>query len=261
VNLYITDANNERVRKVDALSNVITTVAGTGVAGYSGDGGLATNAELNFPDGVALDGDGNLYIGDALNNRIRKVTVATSLITTVAGNGTGGYSGDGGPATSAELNFPSRPSLDTSGNLYIADYQNNRIRRVDASTGFITTVAGNGVAGYSGDGGVASGAELNGPVSVTVDAAGNLYVGDVNNARIRAVNTTGSQTILLGVSIQPGEIETVAGNGLIGYSGDGGAATNAEIDFPTGLEVDGLGNLYFADAENNVIRRIVGQLQ
>jgi sugar lactone lactonase YvrE len=258
VNLYITDANNQRVRKVDALTGIITTLAGTGVAGYSGDGGPATSAELNFPDGVGLDGDGNLYIGDALNNRIRKVTAATGVITTVAGNGVAGYSGDGGQATNAELNFPSRPALDAAGNLYIADYQNNRIRRVDTSTGIIATVVGNGVGGFSGDGGLATIAELNGPISVTVDALGNLYIGDINNARIRVVNTTTNEETVLGTTIQPGNIVTVAGDGIVGYAGDNGAATDAEINFPTGLLVDTQGNLYFADANNNVVRRISG---
>jgi len=261
VNLYITDANNNRIRKVNAVTGVITTVAGNGLAGFSGDGGPATSAELNFPDGVALDSMENVYIGDARNNRIRKLDVTIGVITTVAGNGTAGFSGDGGLATNAELNFPSRPALDGLGNVYIADFQNNRLRRVDATTNIITTVAGNGLAGYSGDGGPATAAQLNGPISVTVDAAGNLYIGDIYNERIRVVNTTTNPMTLLGVSVQPGDIATVAGNGLAGYLGDGGPAISAQVNFPTGLLINAQGNLYFADANNNVVRRVTGQLQ
>jgi sugar lactone lactonase YvrE len=236
-------------------------VAGNGISGFSGDGGPATSAELNFPDGVGLDSEGNLYIGDAANNRIRKINVTTGVITTVAGNGFAGYAGDGGLATNAELNFPSRPAIDNFGNIYIADYSNNRVRKVDASTNIITTVAGDGTAGYSGDGGSAAYAQLNGPLSVTVDAAGNLYIGDLNNERIRVVNTTTNQATLLGVTIQPGEIETVAGNGITGYAGDGGSALNAYLNFPTGLLIDPQGNLYFADANNNAVRLVTGQLE
>lgn len=261
VNLYITDANNNRIRKVDSSTGLITTVAGNGISGFSGDGGPATSAELNFPDGVGLDSEGNLYIGDAANNRIRKINVTTGVITTVAGNGFAGYAGGGGLATNAELNFPSRPAIDNFGNIYIADYSNNRVRKVDASTNIITTVAGDGTAGYSGDGGSAAYAQLNGPLSVTVDAAGNLYIGDLNNERIRVVNTTTNQATLLGVTIQPGEIETVAGNGITGYAGDGGSALNAYLNFPTGLLIDPQGNLYFADANNNAVRLVTGQLE
>ena len=261
VNLYITDANNNRIRKVNAVTGVITTVAGNGTAGFSGDGGPATGAELNFPDGVGLDSAENLYIGDALNNRVRKLNVSTGIITTVAGNGVAGFAGDGGLATNAELNFPSRPALDTPGNLYVADYQNNRLRRIDASTNIITTIAGNGTSGYSGDGGLASIAQLNGPLTVTVDQTGNVYIGDINNERIRVVNTTSNPISLLGVTIQPGNIQTAAGNGFAGYSGDGGPATSAQLNFPTGVLIDAQGNLYFADANNSVVRLITGQLQ
>ena len=260
-NLYITDANNNRIRKVDVGTGVITTVAGTGTAGFAGDGGPATNAELNFPDGVALDAAQNVFIGDAGNNRIRKLEVATGIITTVAGDGVAGYAGDGGLATNAELNFPSRPALDSQGNIYIADYQNNRVRRVDASTNIIMTIAGTGIAGFSGDGGAAASAQLSGPISVALDASGNLYIGDINNERIRVVNTTMDPASLLGITLQPGEIETAAGNGLAGYSGDGSLATSAQVNFPTGLLIDIQGNLYLADANNNVVRRVTGQLQ
>lgn len=259
VNLYITDANNERIRKVDAISDEITTVAGNGTAGFSGDGGPATSAELNFPDGVALDTNGNLYIGDARNNRIREVALSSGTITTVAGNGAPGYSGDGSLATNAELDFPSRPFVDAAGNIYIADYQNNRVRKVNVTTGIVTTIVGTGVAGYAGDGGSATSAELNGPLSVAVDSSGVLYIADVNNERIRAVNTTANPLTVFGVAIQPGQIQTVVGNGQAGYYGDGGAGTNAEVNSPTGLMIDSAGSLYFADAHNNVVRKVIGQ--
>jgi sugar lactone lactonase YvrE len=256
-NFYITDAGNARVRKVDATTLVITTVAGNGTPGFSGDGGPAINAQLNFPDAVALDGSGNLYIGDALNNRIRKVSLTTGVITTVAGNGTPGYGGDGGLATNAELQFPSRAVLDAAGNLYIADFRNNRVRRVDATTGVIVTVAGTGTAGYSGDAGPARSAELNGPLSVMVDTAGNLYIADVFNARIRVVNTGRSPITVAGFVIQPGNILTIAGNGVVGYQGDGGPATSAQLNIPTGLVLDSAGNLYFGDSGNNVVREVI----
>jgi sugar lactone lactonase YvrE len=237
-------------------TGIITTVAGNGIAGFSGDGGPATSTELNFPDGVGLDASDNVYIGDALNNRVRKLDVTTGIITTVAGTGVAGFSGDGGLGTNAELNFPSRPALDAAGNLYIADFQNNRVRRVDATTHVIVTVAGTGTAAYSGDGGPARDADLSGPISVTVDTSGNLYVGDTNNARIRVVNTGTNTITVAGIAIQPATIVTIAGNGIIGYLGDGGPATNAELNFPTGLLLDPAGNLYFADAKSNVVRAI-----
>jgi sugar lactone lactonase YvrE len=259
VNLYITDSNNERIRKVDALTDEITTVAGNGTTGFSGDGGPATSAQFNFPDGVALDSNGNLYVGDAYNNRIREVTISTRDITTVAGDGTPGYAGDGGIATNSELDFPSRPFIDSAGDIYIADFQNNRVRKVDASNGIITTIAGDGVAGFAGDGGAATIAELNGPLSVALDPSGVLYIADVNNERIRAVNTTANSVTVMGVTIQPGQIKTVVGNGHAGYYGDGGSGTNAEVYFPTGLTIDSAGNLYFADEHNNVVRKVIRQ--
>jgi sugar lactone lactonase YvrE len=258
LNLYIADSDNERVRRVNSVTDVIVTIAGNGAAGFSGDGGPATSAELNFPNGEAIDGNGDLFIADSLNNRVRKLTVATGVITTVAGDGASGYSGDGGVATSAELSFPSRPFIDSNENIYIADYGNNRVRRVDANTGVITTIAGNGTAGYSGDGGAATSAELNGPLSIVIDSSGVLYIAEVNNSRIRAVNTTSNPITALGVTIQPGQIETVVGTGVVGYAGNAGPATGAKIDFPTGLSVDSYGNLFFADSHNNVVRKVIG---
>lgn len=257
VNLYVTDAGNERIRKINALTYAITTVAGNGTAGFSGDGGLATSAELDFPDGVAIDSNGNLFIGDALNNRIRELTIATGDIATVAGDGAGGYSGDGGAATNAELDFPSRPFIDSAGDIYIADYKNNRIRKVNAATGIITTIAGNGTPGYSGDGGKATSAELNGPLSLALDASGVLYIADTGNERIRAVNTTANPITVLGIAIPAGQIQTVVGSGTAGYRGDGGPATAAQINSPTGLTFDLQGNLIFADANNDVVRKVI----
>ena len=221
-NLYIVDNGNNRIRKVDS-AGVISTVAGNGTEGYSGDGGAAVGAQLYYPNGVALDGSGNLYIAEWNNHRIRKVDSA-GVITTVAGNGTEGYSGDGGAAVGAQLYYPNGVALDGSGNLYIADFGNHRIRKVD-SAGVITTVAGNGTEGYSGDGGAAVGAQLNGPVGVAVDGAGNLYIADTFNNRIRKVDSAGV-------------ISTVAGNGADGYSGDGGAAVGAQLNAPYGLALD-----------------------
>ena len=222
-------------------NSIISTVAGNGTSGYSGDGGAATNAELYYPPGVAVDATGNLFIADSGNNRIRKVGI-NGIITAVAGNGTNGYSGDGGAATNAELNDPSGVAVDATGNLLIADFENNVIRKV-GTNGIITTVAGNGTAGYSGDGGAATNAELDNPWDVAVDATGNLFIADVGNDVIREVGTNGITT-------------TVAGNGAAGYSGDGGTATNAELFYPERVAVDVTGNLLIADFENNVIRKV-----
>jgi hypothetical protein len=251
-NLYAADKNNSLIRKVTAATGLISTVAGNGTAGYSGDGAAATSAELNFPTGVAVDGAGNLYIADQSNHRIRKVTAATGLISTVAGTGTGGYvaSQDTGTtaATSAELRFPYAVAVDGAGNLFIADYTNQRIRKVTAATGFISTVAGNGTGGYvaSQDTGTmaATSAELQYPQGVAVDGAGNLYIGDSYNQRIRKVTAA------------TGFISTVAGNGTAGYTSDGIAATSAELNYPAGVAVDGAGDLYVADVSNNRIRKV-----
>jgi uncharacterized protein (TIGR03437 family) len=242
-NIYIADEYNNVIRKVAAATGIITTVAGDGTQGYSGDGGPATGAQLGVPLGVAVDGSGNLYIADSLYNRIRKVTAATGIITTVAGGGSA-YPGDGGPATSARV-FPSGVAVDGSGNLYIAEFYGSVIRKVTAATGIITTVAGNGTPGYSGDGGPASSAQLDQPQGVAVDGSGNLYIAD-NNAAIRKV------------AAATGIITTVAGAALInGYSGDGGPATSAHLNYPHGVAVDGSGNVYVADTSNNAIRMLV----
>jgi len=188
-NLYIADVSNHRIRKVDK-NGIITTVAGNGLTyygsgGFSGDGGLATLAQLNSPQDVAIDSIGNIYIADNGNQRVRKVDT-NGIITTVAGNGMKGYNGDGGIAINAKLNSPVSIALDAKGNLYIADYDNHRVRKVN-SNGIITTVAGNGIAGYNGDGGIATAAQLSSPIAVTVDNSGNLIISDYANNRIRKV--------------------------------------------------------------------------
>ncbi|MEI6821811.1 MAG: T9SS type A sorting domain-containing protein, partial [Bacteroidota bacterium] len=243
-NIYIADQNNQRVRKVTASTGIISTVAGNGTTGFTGDGGAATSAELYYPTGVALDASGNIYIADIFNQRIRKVTASTGIITTVAGNGTSGFAGDGGAATSAELYYPTGVALDASGNIYIADYGNNRIRKVTASTGIITTVAGNGTSGFAGDESAATSAELYNPTRVAIDASGNIYIADYLNQRIRKVTAS------------TGIITTVAGNGTTGFTGDGGAATSAELYYPTGVALDASGNIYIADQSNQRVRKV-----
>jgi sugar lactone lactonase YvrE len=244
-NLFIADTGNSRIRKVDT-TGTITTVAGTGTNGFSGDGGPATSAQLSTPLGVAVDPASNLFIADSWNNRIRKVDTA-GTITTVAGNGTGGFSGDGGPATKAEFSGPSDVAVDPAGNLFIADQYNQRIRKVD-TTGTITTVAGNGTNGFSGDGGPATGAQLGGPSGVAVDAAGDLFIADTGNNRIRTVDTAGTIATIAGNGI--------AGSGFAGFSGDGGPATSAQLNDPSGVTVDAAGNLFIVDTNNERIRKI-----
>ncbi len=236
-NLYIADQLNNRIRKVSP-DGTITTVAGKGTTGYSGDGSAATSAELYHPCGLALDSAGNLYIADAASNVIRKLSTS-GTITTVAGNQTAGYAGDGGAATSASLYEPLGVAVDAAGNIYIADSFNSRIRMV--ANGTISTLAGNGFTGRSGDGGAATSASLNRPQGVTVDTAGNLYIADTDNHVVRKVAVDGT-------------ISTVAGNGTWGYSGDGGPATQAALFYPKSVAVDAAGNLYIVDTFNSRIR-------
>jgi len=239
-NIFIADYYNHCIRKVD-VTGIITTVAGTGTAGYSGDTGLATSANLNYPTGVFVDGAGNIFIADYYNHCIRKVDV-TGTITTVAGTGTAGYNGDDISATSANLYYPYGVCVDSSGNIFIADRENHRIRKVDTS-GTITTVAGTGTAGYSGDGGSATSALLNYPFGVCVDASGNIFIADRENHRIRKVDTSGI-------------ITTVAGTGTAGYNGDDISATSANLYYPYGVCVDSSGNIFIADCSNNRIRKV-----
>jgi uncharacterized protein (TIGR03437 family) len=238
-NIYFADSNNNRVRKLSGGN--VTTIAGNGLLSYSGDGGGATSAQINAPLGVAVDGSGNLYIADTANNVVRRVS-ASGSISTFAGNGTAGFGGDGGSPTGAQLNGPQGLAVDSSGNLYIADTQNNRVRKI--SGGSITTVAGTGTAGFGGDGGAPGGAQLNLPMGVAFDGSGNLYIAEFGNNRVR--------------KISGGSIATVAGTGVFGYSGDGSAATSAQLNGPESVAVDSLGNLYIADSANNAVRRVTG---
>ena len=279
-NLYITDTNDRRIRKVDS-SGAISTIAGTGVEGYSGDGGPAVEAQLSYPACLVVDAAGNLFFSESFDNRIRRVD-SSGTISTVAGTGVEGFSGDGGPATQAQLARPSGVAVDTAGNLFIADTRNRRIRKVDSSgnistfaalpgasqgmefdaagnlfyadstkssvrrvdpSGAITTIAGIGRWGFSGDGGPATQAALHAPDDVAVDAAGNLYIADENNHRIRKVDSSGI-------------ITTIAGSGDRGFSGDGGPATQAQLARPSGVAVDTAGNLYIADHDNRRIRKV-----
>jgi sugar lactone lactonase YvrE len=239
-NLYVSDALNQRIRKIDA-AGAITTIAGNGVAGFSGDNGAAVSAQLSNPLGVAVGPTGTVYVADAGNNRVRAIDGGGRIVT-VVGTGTAGFAGDGSAAASARLNAPSGIAVDAAGVLYIADAGNNRVRKVDAS-GVITTVAGSGVAGSSGDGASAIAAQLSGPLGVTIDAAGNLFIADEGNSRIRKVNLAGI-------------ITTVAGNGVAGSTGDGGQAAQASLNHPRGVAVDNAGTIYIGDTRNIRVRRV-----
>ena len=243
-NIYITDRRNHRIRKVDATTGTITTIAGTGESGFNQDGGPATQAQLYYPEDVAVDGAGDIYIADTNNRRIRRVDATTGTITTVAGTGVQGHGGDGGPATQAQLYFPAGVAVDGAGNIYIGDSRNHRIRKVDATTGTITTIAGTGAPGSSADGDLAIQAQLNLPYGVAVDGTGNVYIADANNHSIRRVDAT-TRTIT-----------TIAGTGVYGFSGDGGLARQAQLYSPTGVAVDGAGNVYIADGSNDRIRKV-----
>ncbi len=225
-NLFIADSYNNIIRKVSASTGIITTVAGTGTGGYTGDGGPATSAQLAFPSGVVTDASGNIFFADQENNVIREVVAATGNIQTIGGNGTGGYNGDGGPATSATLSFPQDLKLDNSGNIFFSDSGNSVIREIVAATGNIQTIAGTGTPGYTGDGGPATNAQLSNPNGVFLDASGNLFFADSGNNVIREVVAA------------TGSIQTMAGNGTGGYAGDGGAATSAELNFPSAVYAD-----------------------
>lgn len=242
-NLYIADAGNDRIRKVNSLGT-ITTIAGNGQQGFSGDGGPATDASLSRPNGVAVDAAGDVYIADTANHRIRRVD-PHGVITTIAGNDEEGFSGDGGPATHASLRHPDTVAVDAGGNVYIADTRNSAVRKVD-SAGIISTVAGNGAAGFSGDGGPAIKASLSYPIGLALDRAGSLYVADTGNSRIRKVSRSGI-------------ITTVAGNGKSGFTGDGGSPTAASLNHPHGVAVDRAGHLLIADSFNFRVREVTAK--
>lgn len=237
---YIADTGNHRVERVNP-DGTLTVLAGTGEPGFSGDGGPANQAQLTLPADVAVDQQGNVYIADLGNNRVRRVT-PQGQISTIAGGGTASP-GDGGLATQAILNGPGGVAVDNRGNLFISEKNGHRVRKVDLATGIITTVAGTGVAGFNGDNIKATEAQLDGPTGLAVDGAGNLYIADSNNQRIRKVAPDGM-------------ITTVAGIGFPGFGGDQGFATRATLNNPFGVSVDRAGNLYIADTDNHRIRRI-----
>ena len=304
-NLYITDSNNQVIRVVNRQTTAITilgvtiqpgdiqTVAGVYpgalVGGsFGGDGGPAGKASFSIPYQIIFDTHGDLFIADTGNSRIRVINLQTTAITvfgvtiqpgdvdTVAGDAINGVNticaaatdnaGDGCPATQAGLGIPEGIAFDAAGNLYIADYGPNRIRKVSATTNIITSVAGNGQINYTGDGGPATQAALFDPGAVELDAAGNIYISEMGSSRVRVVNTQTTAQTFYGVTIQPNDIDTVAGSGTAvanqpgstaaGYSGDGGPANQAHLDTPEGILLDAVGNLYIADQSNSLIRKV-----
>ena len=243
--IYIADDSNNRIRKLTVSTGILTTVAGTGLTTYNGDDIDATTAAINTPEGVGVDGLGNIYIADTANHRLRKVTVSTGKITTVAGTGTPGTGKDGILATTSNLFRPASVAVDVEGNIYIADSANHRIRKVSASTGLISTVAGTGTRSYNGDNIDATTAQLSAPLAVAVDKNGDIYIADTFNNRLRKV------------TISTGKITTIAGTGVNSYNGDNIDATTATIANPKGVAVDREGNVFIADSENYRIRKVI----
>ena len=296
-NLYVADRNNHRIRKIDS-KGIISTVAGTGIPECCNDNGLAVEAHLHFPSDIDVDTEGNLYISDRSNNRIRKVN-PDGIITTIAGLGKPGYGGDFGPADQALLKYPFGISHDNKGNFYIADRGNNRVRKID-QRGIITTIAGDGTHSFGGDYGPANQSSLAFPTDVIVDSLGMVYIADRNNNRVRKIDRLGVITTLMGLSqtefngdneisaettlhlpfalalngedrllvvdrnhfrvrevrLQSSQVETIAGNGTFLFRGDGGPGGGATLDAPSGIAVDSKGNVLFADRLHQRIRRV-----
>jgi len=241
--LYIGDRLNYRIRETKlGPGAIIFTVAGDGAYGFSGDGGHADSAEISIPGGVTVAKTGFVYFCDYSNHCVRRID-NSGIITTIAGTpGVSGFSGDGGPALSATFDYPLGVTVDTVGNLFVADQYNHRIRKID-TFGIITTVVGTGASGYSGDGGPATAAEISFPNYIRMDSVGSLLVTDNGNQRIRRVDTNGI-------------IETIAGTGVLGFTGDGGPATAAELNSPGGTTMDKYGNIFICDVDNDRIRKI-----
>jgi streptogramin lyase len=243
-NLYFSDTFNNRIRRVDAGSGVISTVAGNGEKGYSGDDGPATKASLNEPYGIVVDRAGDIFVADRLNRRVRRIDAVSGIITTLAGTGEAAFGGDGGPAARAGLGEPNGLAFDAERRLYIADVADHRVRVVDLSTGMISTFAGTGKAEHSGDGGPARAAGIFGARAVKYAADGTVYILERQGSSLRAVDRA------------TGVITTIAGTGARGYSGDGGPALAAVFDAPKEMALDPSGDILIVDTENHAIRRI-----
>jgi hypothetical protein len=236
----VADIGNERIREINT-SGIINTIAGTGAYGFSGDGNPATGAEFEDPAGICGDKSGNIYVADEFNNKVREIN-SSGIISTIAGSSARGYSGDGGAATLAELYYPSGVAVDSIGEIFISDESNNCIRMV-YSNGNITTIAGNGIAGFAGDGGSALLSELSNPAGVGVDNKGNIYIADGFNSRIRKIG-------------RDGVISTIAGNGIPGYTGVGDTATVVSLYNPVSVFADDFGNIYLANEFNNFVQKL-----
>jgi sugar lactone lactonase YvrE len=242
-NWIFTDSGNQRLRRIDAGSSLVTSLAGTGTGGFNGDGSIVST-QLNGPAGVAVESSGTILVADSLNHRVRRINVQTGQVTTIAGTGVPGYNGDNIAAVTAHLNLPTGVAVEASGDILIADSFNNRVRRVHAGTGLISTVAGTGLPGFNGDAQAADQAQLSMPMGVALDKAGNILIADLLNHRVRTVN------------IQTGEIQTIIGTGVPGFNGDGHAAAATQINAPLGLAVDSNGNLLLTESGGMRVRRI-----
>ncbi len=242
--VYVCEIGNHVIRRVDRATGVITTVAGTGEQGYAGDGGPATQAKLNEPYEVRFDAQGNLFFVEMMNHLVRRVDVKTGRISTIAGSGQEGFSGDGGPATAARLKRPHSIALDSEGNIFICDIGNHRVRRIDAATGIITTFAGTGEQAVTPDGASITGTPLNGPRALDFDGEHSLYLA------LREGNA------VYRLDLKSSTLHHLAGNGVKGFSGDGGPAKQAELSGPKGIAGGPQGDVYLADTESHTIRVI-----